>query len=64
MLAHSLLLVSDDEANDGEEGDRAKGGTGSGLGVVGALSVFVVLKEPYFVIDFIYIFAMLLLGPK
>ena len=48
MLAHSLLLVSDDEANDGEEGDRAKGGTGSGLGVVGALSVFVVLKEPYF----------------
>ena len=64
MLAHGLPLVGDDEASDAEEGDCAKGGTGGGLGVVGALSAFVVLKEPYFVIDFIYIFAMLLLGPK
>ena len=47
MLAHSLLLVGDDEASDGEEGDCAKGGTGGSLGVVGALSAFVVLKESY-----------------
>ena len=48
MLAHRLLLVGDDEASDGEEGDCTKGGTGGGLGVVGALSAFVVPKEPYF----------------
>ena len=51
MLAHSLLLVGDDEARDREEGDCAKGGTGGGLGVVGALSAFVVLKEPYLVVS-------------
>ena len=50
MLAHRLLLVSDDEANDGEEGDCAKGGTGGGLGVVGALRAFVLLKEPGLVV--------------
>ena len=36
MLAHGFLLVGD-EANDGEEGDRAEGGTGGGLSVVSAL---------------------------
>ena len=50
MLAHRLLLVGNDEASDGEESDCTKGGTGSGLGVVGALSAFVLLKEPYFVV--------------
>ena len=36
VLAHGFLLVGD-EASDGEEGDRAEGGTGGGLSVVGAL---------------------------
>ena len=59
MLAHGLPLVGDDEASDGEEGDCAKGGTGGSLGVVGALSACVALKEPYFEVFWSF-FAMLL----
>ena len=38
VLVHGFLLVGD-EASDGEEGDRAEGGTGGGLSVVALLLI-------------------------